>query len=101
MRGASERPPGVNVKGDESFFNAATAAGAAPPLNPAWNQESWAATFLDNARQFGVQLVCAGGSGAIAKTAVAPLERAKVRCVAATAPGAANPRVDLVQLSVP
>lgn len=67
--------------GDDALF-AAAAAGAAP-LNAVWNQESWAAAFLDNARQFSVQLVCAGGSGAMAKTAVAPLERAKVRAARA------------------
>lgn len=35
---------------------------------------------LDNIRGFLIQLACAGGSGAIAKTAVAPLERVKVSC---------------------
>lgn len=34
---------------------------------------------LDNIQGFLIQLACAGGSGAIAKTAVAPLERVKVR----------------------
>lgn len=33
---------------------------------------------LDNIQGFLIQLACAGGSGAIAKTAVAPLERVKV-----------------------
>jgi hypothetical protein len=42
-------------------------------------KEPWTALALDNLRGFSVQLACAGGSGAIAKTAVAPLERAKVR----------------------
>ena len=41
-------------------------------------KEPWTATLVDNVRSFGIQLVCAGGSGAIAKTAVAPLERVKV-----------------------
>ncbi|KIY92022.1 hypothetical protein MNEG_15940, partial [Monoraphidium neglectum] len=60
---------------DDAAIFAAAAAGAAPPV---WNQQdAWAAALFDNARQFGVQLVCAGGSGAIAKTMVAPLERAK------------------------
>lgn len=71
--GAPGSQPGSN---DEDVF-AAAAAGAAA-LNAVWNQESWAVNFLENTRQFGVQLICAGGSGAIAKTAVAPLERAKV-----------------------
>ena len=43
-------------------------------------QEPWTAALFDNARALSLQLVCAGGSGAIAKTAVAPLERVKV-CV--------------------
>jgi hypothetical protein len=42
-------------------------------------KEPWTATLVDNLRSFGIQLVCAGGSGAIAKTAVAPLERVKVK----------------------
>jgi len=33
---------------------------------------------MDQARLFSVQLLCAGGSGAIAKTSVAPLERVKI-----------------------
>jgi len=36
---------------------------------------------LDNIQGFLIQLACAGGSGAIAKTAVAPLERVKVSSV--------------------
>ncbi|KAI8463414.1 MAG: mitochondrial carrier domain-containing protein [Monoraphidium minutum] len=70
-------PPDKQQAADDEALFAAAAAGASP-LSAAWNQESWAARFLDNARQFSVQLVCAGGSGAIAKTAVAPLERAKI-----------------------
>jgi len=81
MGGSLNKPPGggSSPTEDASFFT--SSAGAAPPLNAVWNQESWAATLLDNARQFGTQLACAGGSGAIAKTAVAPLERAKVRAL--------------------
>ncbi|KAF8055733.1 cation/proton exchanger 4 [Scenedesmus sp. PABB004] len=41
-------------------------------------REPWTALALDNLRGFSVQLACAGGSGAIAKTAVAPLERVKI-----------------------
>lgn len=41
-------------------------------------KEPWTSLALDNLRGFSVQLACAGGSGAIAKTAVAPLERVKV-----------------------
>lgn len=33
---------------------------------------------LHQLKSFGIQLLCSGGSGALAKTAVAPLERAKV-----------------------
>eukprot|EP00877_Chromochloris_zofingiensis_P005931 jgi/Chrzof1/1591/Cz10g13190.t1 len=41
-------------------------------------KEPWTVSVVDNLRSFGTQLVCAGGSGAIAKTAVAPLERIKI-----------------------
>lgn len=41
-------------------------------------KEPWTSLVVDNVRGFSVQLACAGGSGAIAKTAVAPLERVKV-----------------------
>lgn len=41
-------------------------------------KEPWTSLALDNLRGFSIQLACAGGSGAIAKTAVAPLERVKV-----------------------
>ena len=57
-------------------------------------QEPWTAALFDNARALSLQLVCAGGSGAIAKTAVAPLERVKVcvcLCSAPTPSGAATP----------
>ena len=40
-------------------------------------KEPWTATYFDNLKLFSVQLACAGGSSAIAKTAVAPLERVK------------------------
>uniref|UniRef100_A0A383VTZ2 ADP,ATP carrier protein n=1 Tax=Tetradesmus obliquus TaxID=3088 RepID=A0A383VTZ2_TETOB len=42
------------------------------------HQEPWTALALDNLHGFAIQLACAGGSGAIAKTAVAPLERVKI-----------------------
>jgi hypothetical protein len=42
-------------------------------------KEPWTVLALDNIQGFLIQLACAGGSGAIAKTAVAPLERVKVR----------------------
>lgn len=77
--GAGPPPSGAPPGGGAEDFAAAAAAGAAAPLNAVWNQDPWAVTLLDTARQFGVQLLCAGGSGAAAKTAVAPLERAKVR----------------------
>lgn len=41
-------------------------------------KEPWTSLAIDNLRGFSVQLACAGGSGAIAKTVVAPLERVKV-----------------------
>lgn len=41
-------------------------------------KEPWTVLALDSIQGFLVQLACAGGSGAIAKTAVAPLERVKV-----------------------
>ena len=42
-------------------------------------KEPWTATIWDHLGLFSLQLASAGGSGAIAKTAVAPLERVKVR----------------------
>ena len=42
-------------------------------------RQPWTATIWDYLTEFSVQLLVAGGSGAIAKTAVAPLERVKVR----------------------
>lgn len=53
-------------------------------------KEPWTATLADNVRALGIQMVCAGGSGAIAKTAVAPLERVKVGWGAAGRPIAAS-----------
>lgn len=41
-------------------------------------KEPWTVLALDNIQGYLIQLACAGGSGAIAKTAVAPLERVKV-----------------------
>jgi hypothetical protein len=97
MGGGRDKQPGARQQGDAESVGAAARAddaaffAASPPLTPAWNQESWAAVLLENARQFGVQLVCAGGSGAIAKTAVAPLERAKVRPAAGGAAALLTP----------
>lgn len=48
-----------------------------PPSSYKFKQH-WGPAFLDNMWRFSIQLVCAGGSGALAKTAVAPLERVKV-----------------------
>lgn len=41
-------------------------------------KEPWTAALYDQLRLFSVQLLCSGGSGALAKTAVAPLERIKI-----------------------
>jgi hypothetical protein len=41
-------------------------------------KEPWTVLALDNIQGFLIQLACGGGAGAIAKTAVAPLERVKV-----------------------
>ena len=41
-------------------------------------KEPWTATVWDQLNQFSLQLAVVGGSGALAKTAVAPLERVKV-----------------------
>ena len=43
------------------------------------HRQPWTATIWDYLTEFSVQLLVAGGSGAIAKTTVAPLERVKVR----------------------
>lgn len=40
-------------------------------------KQPWTASLYDQLRLFSVQLLCSGGSGALAKTAVAPLERIK------------------------
>lgn len=53
-------------------------AESTPPSSYRFKQH-WGPAFLDTLWSFSIQLVCAGGSGAIAKTAVAPLERVKVR----------------------
>lgn len=42
-------------------------------------KEPWTVLALDNIQGFLIQLACGGGAGAIAKTAVAPLERVKVK----------------------
>lgn len=46
-------------------------------------KEPWTVLALDNIQGFLIQLACGGGAGAIAKTAVAPLERVKVSMAAA------------------
>ncbi|GFR50815.1 hypothetical protein Agub_g13090, partial [Astrephomene gubernaculifera] len=53
-------------------------AGARPPGKPLVFKEHWTAALSDQLRLFGVQLICTGGSSAIAKTVVAPLERIKI-----------------------
>lgn len=61
---------------------ASTTSTSEPPLpstlRPYAYKEPWNVTAWDNVRMFGVQLLYTGGSGAIAKTAVAPLERIKL-----------------------
>ena len=42
-------------------------------------QETWSAGAFDSLRLFSLHLTAIGGSGAAARTAVAPLERIKVR----------------------
>lgn len=49
-----------------------------PQLFIASYKEPWTASLWDSMQRFSVQLASAGGSGALAKTAVAPLERVKV-----------------------
>ena len=41
-------------------------------------QEPWSAVLWDALRLFSLHALCLGGSGALAKTAVAPLDRIKV-----------------------
>ncbi len=53
---------------------------SAPSHRPhRYYREPWSATLLDQAKLFASHLLCVAGSGALAKTAVAPLERIKVR----------------------
>ncbi|CAL8463599.1 g3133 [Coccomyxa elongata] len=52
--------------------------GPAPALVIASYKEPWTASLWDGLQRFSVQLASAGGSGALAKTAVAPLERVKI-----------------------
>lgn len=49
-----------------------------PGLIIASYKEPWTASLWEGLLRFSVQLASAGGSGALAKTAVAPLERIKV-----------------------
>lgn len=66
---------------------ASTSAQWSPPREPhrsyktgqAMYQDAWEASALETMRQLTITLLCAGGSGALAKTAVAPLERVKVQ----------------------
>lgn len=67
--GKAQDSSGVSDNGD--FF-------IDPTSHPHRFKEPWTDLALDNLQGFLIQLVCAGGSGAIAKTAVAPLERVKV-----------------------
>ncbi|KAG2454149.1 hypothetical protein HYH02_001185 [Chlamydomonas schloesseri] len=53
-------------------------ANGRPPGKPLVIKENWTAALSDQLRLFSVQLVCSGGSSAIAKTMVAPLERIKI-----------------------
>ena len=48
------------------------------PFAAATFQEPWSASAWDNLRLFSLHLVAIGGSGALARTALAPLERIKV-----------------------
>lgn len=50
------------------------------PFAAATFQEPWSASAWDNLRLFSLHLVAIGGSGALARTALAPLERIKVLC---------------------
>jgi hypothetical protein len=65
---------------------------ARPPGKPLVFKEHWTAALSDQLRLFTVQLVCSGGSSAIAKTVVAPLERIKVCSVEAHVHGRAHGR---------
>ncbi|KAG2432586.1 hypothetical protein HXX76_008930 [Chlamydomonas incerta] len=53
-------------------------ANGRPPGKPLVIKENWTAALSDQLRLFSVQLICSGGSSAIAKTMVAPLERIKI-----------------------
>lgn len=55
-----------------------TGGGPTPALVIASYKEPWTASLWDGLQRFSVQLASAGGSGALAKTAVAPLERVRV-----------------------
>lgn len=56
-----------------------SAAGHRPGIVIPTYKEPWTATWVDMFYRFSMQLASAGGSGAIARTAVAPLDRVKVR----------------------
>ncbi|PNW78500.1 hypothetical protein CHLRE_09g394800v5 [Chlamydomonas reinhardtii] len=53
-------------------------ASGRPPGKPLVIKENWTAALSDQLRLFSVQLICSGGSSAVAKTMVAPLERIKI-----------------------
>ena len=65
----------------DPFRAASPAEGSRGSQNIAGNSymPHWTTRVFDSTKLFSVQLLTLGGSGALAKTAVAPLERVKVR----------------------
>lgn len=75
--GPGSEPRGGLLRGVGARGGADGAGGAsygAPNYTPHWTTRAF-----DTAKLFSMQLITVGGSGAVAKTAVAPLERVKVR----------------------